>query len=948
MKKLLTTTVFTVLTAITAVAQTQQITSAEAKTLYKTTTKNHISVHDPSVVWEPKTKRYYIFGSHKAGAYTSDMQNWAQANPRWKTASSNDAANKDAFVTPAVTKVKKGGVEVDFPQFNAVAWSTLGGPQGNDAYSVDGNMWAPDVIWNPTMQKWCMYLSINGDAWMSSIVLLTADNITGPYLYQGPVVISGFKNGTTYKSTDLELVLGTLSSLPSRYNHTSNTNGQKYGDWWPNNIDPCVFYDESGELWIAYGSWSGGIWMLKLNKENGLRDYDTTYPSDYDSKGKGMTSDPYFGKRIAGGYYVSGEGPYIEHIGNYYYLFMSYGGFAPDGGYEMRVFRSSNPDGPYKDASGRTATFDKWVQNYGTASDNRGEKIMGAYDHWGFMSEGTKKEGEISQGHNSIIAAEDGRTYLVYHTKFNDGTLGHFVRVHQVFQNKQGWLVAAPFEYNGETVTDADIASKQLIANSDIPGTYQLLVHKYKMDYGNLETVEPVEVTLTADGKVTGSYTGTWTIDEGTSYITVKLGGVTYNGVIYEQQMDRKNIKTISFTAMANSGVNIWGYKMAPKYAVAWQVNNQTVPVSNGKSIDENIDLDGMLITDNVTLEWTSDNPGIISNHGLYNPSGLTENTYVTLDAKVSSGDWFWTGQAKVSAKSEQNSFPTADWKTGLEAHYGFDDAGLANTYDATQKAQLKRNNTTKLPTLETGDNMRNGQMVHIGFGANNKESYVTFPNPLKGKDLTNGATIAFWVKPTTENLWDALFGVTDGTARFYITGNAYMGYNSGTGNWIDINHPSSTTTNYITAGKWHFVEIIIKNSAVTLYVDGLSKSHKKINGSINGTDFTVASKFDYSLMLNLLSSANELNLGFGSFWGSPDALFDDVFVYSRALSSTEISALKKMANRVYDFSETTTAITTHHPSPNTQHQYYDLQGRRVSNPQKGLYIMGGKKVLVK
>lgn len=939
----------TVLTATTAVAQTQQITTTEAKNLYQTKNKTYVSIHDPSVVWEPKTKRYYIIGSHKAGAYSSDMQNWTQANPKWQAGSNTNAANKDAFVTPAVKKVKKGGVEVDFPQFDAVAWSALGGTQGGTAYSVDGNMWAPDVIWNPTMEKWCMYLSINGDNWMSSIILLTSSNITGPYVYQGPVVISGFKNGTTYKSTDLELVLGTLSSLPSRYNHTSNTNGQKYGDWWPNNIDPCVFYDENGELWIAYGSWSGGIWMLKLNKENGLRDYDTTYPSDYDSKGKGMTSDPYFGKRIAGGYYVSGEGPYIEHIGNYYYLFMSYGGFAPDGGYEMRVFRSSNPDGPYKDASGRTATFDKWVQNYGTSSDNRGEKIMGAYDHWGFMSEGTKKEGEISQGHNSIIAAEDGRTYLVYHTKFNDGTLGHLVRVHQVFQNKQGWLVAAPFEYNGETVTDADIASKQLIANSDIPGTYQLLVHKYKMDYGNLETVEPVEVTLTADGKVTGSYTGTWTIDEGTSYITVKLGGVTYNGVIYEQQMDRKNIKTVSFTAMATTGVNIWGYKLAPKYAVAWQVNNQTLPVTNGKSIDENYDLDAMWLDDpNVTVSWTSDNPAIISEHGRYNPAGLAENTFVTLDAKVSSGDWYWTQQLKVSAKSEASSIPTADWQTGLDAHYGFDDTELANTYDNTQKAQLKRKGTTKLPTLETGDNLRNGQMVHLSAGANAKESYVAFPNPLKGKDLASGATIAFWVKLTSENVWDALFGVTDGTAHFYLTGNAYIGYNSGTGNWIDINHPNETTTNYIPSGKWHFIEMVIKNSALTLYVDGTSKSHKKIKGTINGTDFTAASKFDYSLMLNLLKTADELNLGSGSFWGSPNALFDDVIIYSRALSTAELAALKKMANRVGGIGNTTTGITNVNRETITNNRYYDLQGRRVSSPKPGLYIVNGKKVVIK
>ena len=78
-----------------------------------------------------------------------------------------------------------------------------------------------------------------------------------------------------------------------------------------------------------------------------------------------MTSDPYFGKKIAGGCYVSGEGSYIEHIGNHYYLFMSYGGLEPNGGYEMRVFRSSRPDGPYKDMNGTDAIFTSWKLNYG-------------------------------------------------------------------------------------------------------------------------------------------------------------------------------------------------------------------------------------------------------------------------------------------------------------------------------------------------------------------------------------------------------------------------------------------------------------------------------------------------------------------------------------------------------------------------------------------------------
>ena len=72
--------------------------------------------------------------------------NWTQANPKWKVGSNNNADNKKAFVTPAVKKVKKGGVEVDFPAFNAMDWAG----RTDASYNIDGNMWAPDATLTAT------------------------------------------------------------------------------------------------------------------------------------------------------------------------------------------------------------------------------------------------------------------------------------------------------------------------------------------------------------------------------------------------------------------------------------------------------------------------------------------------------------------------------------------------------------------------------------------------------------------------------------------------------------------------------------------------------------------------------------------------------------------------------------------------------------------------------
>ena len=508
-----------------------------------------VSVHDPSIVWDQATSTYYIFGSHRAAAKCNNMMSWEAFTAPWATATSKDAANADAFTTPEVTKVTKGGKEYDL-NFNAFAWSA----RGSESYSVDGMMWAPDVIYNKKLGKYCMYLSINGDGWYSSIIMLTADNITGPYRYQAPVVMSGFRSGDSYKSTDLEIVLGEQASLPERYAPTDN-----YGNHWPNAIDPCVFYDEDGNLLMSYGSWSGGIFMLQLDEETGLRDYDVDYELS-------ATSDPYFGKKIAGGAYVSGEASYIEYIGGYYFLFMTYGGLEAAGGYQMRVFRSLNPDGPYVDSKGSSALYDSYQLNFGAGENdgNRGVNIFGAYSKWGNLLTGGANEasGERAQGHNSIIAAEDGRTYLVYHTRFQDWGEGHQVRVHQVYQNEEGWLVAAPFEYTGEGVKSAGIAAAQKVATADIAGNYKLLAHRYGLDHAAKEYAVPVDITLNADGTISGDATGTWSIKAGTSYITINLGS-DYKGVMVPQTLEPTDTKVPCFTALdSKTGVTIWGYKV--------------------------------------------------------------------------------------------------------------------------------------------------------------------------------------------------------------------------------------------------------------------------------------------------------------------------------------------------------------------------------------------------
>ncbi|MFG6377932.1 MAG: family 43 glycosylhydrolase [Lachnospiraceae bacterium] len=583
----------------------------------------------------------------------------------------NDAFQSGAYGIRKIQTIDGSTVTVDFSKFPAGDWNTAitTNPDQNgntSSWGIAGNMWAPDIIYNPVMKKWCMYLSLNGNVWNSVIVLLTADTIEGPYVYEAPIIYSGFTSSgvTDYKKTDLGLVLNngrTLSSLPDRYNNlitgvdangtATSSNHGSYGTYWPHAIDPCVFYDDDNNLWMGYGSWSGGIYIIQLDEETGLRDYTVKYnyeangtPLNEGTKNANVTSDPYFGKKIAGGYYVSGEGSYIEKIGDYYYLFMSYGFYSPTGGYNMRIFRSSSPDGPYVDLNNANAIYTSGSDNFRRTS--KGLQLMGNYQ-WNTMS-----VAEIAQGHNSAFVDTDGNAYVVYHTKFSDGTAGHQLRVHQLYQNQDGWIVAAPYEYAGETVNDEDIKNTEIPA-ADLTGDWELIVHQYNntnaIDDGtitdNVIIATPKDITLNPDGSITGAYTGTWSEKAGTAYATIIIDGTEYKGVFTEQTIDGTNMKTMCFSAVNSSGVCIWGSKaLSDNLIVAYNAKNEEnklpAKTKGNLTLSTNAEF-GAEVT------WSSSNQNIISNSGIVTlPSKDTE---ITLTKTIRKGKYFYQRTYKVT-----------------------------------------------------------------------------------------------------------------------------------------------------------------------------------------------------------------------------------------------------------------------------------------------------------
>jgi arabinan endo-1,5-alpha-L-arabinosidase len=261
---------------------------------------------------------------------------------------------------------------------------------------------------------------------------------------------------------------------------------------------------------------------------------------------------------------------------------------------------------------------------------------------------------------------------------------------------------------------------------------------------------------------------------------------------------------------------------------------------------------------------------------------------------------------------------------------------------------------TGTVPAFETDSAYRCGMVLHQYFGAKENVSYTRMDNPLKGQNL-DGATVSLWVKRLDSNVWDALWSFFSGTSstdvgeRLFLTGNSYLGYNNNAGAWFDINHPNDVTSENIPEGEWTLVTYTFDETGVKLYINGEFKEHEAFNSNSG----TAAEAFDYSKVLDWLSSANYFYLGMGSFWGSAPAEFDDILIYNRALTQEDITGLNTMENRDYNFASghyTPTGIfSLEEEEPAVKKpvdgRIYDLNGRILNaTPRKGIYIQDGKK----
>ena len=543
-----------------------------------------VSVHDPSIV--KANGKYYVFGSHVAAAKSDDLVNWSLLSSDYQTPSSNPIY---------------GNLQTTFKE--SFKWAGY-----NEGDNAGGNygIWAPDVFYNEdyvwsdgSTGAYMLYYSTSSTWRRSCIGFLVSKKIESGYKYVKTILYSGFTNtgkvnydgestiDTTYTKSYLNLKTlmnnGQIDKDVSTWK-VFNKDGSWNNNYAPNCIDPTIFTDPTGKrLFMVYGSWSGGIFILELDKKTGI----PLYPgSDGTDESSGNYVDRYFGVHIAGGNHESGEGPYIKYDKNsgYYWLYLTYGGLLHDGGYNIRLFRSKHLYGPYQDPAGNKA------QNSGINCYKYGVKLIGNYQ---FSNQNAYR----AAGHNSFLINDDGKYYLIFHQRFSDSGEYHEVRVRQQFLNEDNWLVTAVYEYKKEKIS--------VYEEDEVIGEYEFINHGNGEKDGTMLTTQ--KVTLEKGGTVSGDVTGTWTMTSGDSYsyVLFKLNGVNYRGVFF-RQTDDNGEKRMTFTAIGKNNLNIWGSSVSVSIGitVSWPKATSTNSLSSPITVKAGETYDGYAINGNKWVRY--------------------------------------------------------------------------------------------------------------------------------------------------------------------------------------------------------------------------------------------------------------------------------------------------------------------------------------------------------
>lgn len=184
-----------------------------------------------------------------------------------------------------------------------------------------------------------------------------------------------------------------------------------------NSIDPGVFIDQEGRVFMIWGSMRGN-YLVELTAD-GLALKAGTPENASATKIRVAGLDTLTGWTVD-----TYEAAYVRYWQGYYYLFLSMGTCCEGSSstYQVVVGRSTSPTGPYLDDQGRAMT----ARNVGKLVIARNDTFVGT-------------------GHNSVIDDVNGDPWFYYHAYHNDNpNKGRVLLMERMLFDENGW----PYVHN--------------------------------------------------------------------------------------------------------------------------------------------------------------------------------------------------------------------------------------------------------------------------------------------------------------------------------------------------------------------------------------------------------------------------------------------------------------------------------------------------------------------